>query len=309
MSFQNSTSYKFAMVLLLCSYGCSDNTSNTTFHFQALNESLTNASRNIAQENGFLLSALEEKLYDPVTHYKAAIWQPKAAQIHSYASAVTSHIESLKTDLYNAYKHRGETKEGTANVYFFFKEEGRGQSLFNRLMTFKQKAVSVDAHLYSEFSNLKLLPYALDSAMHTEQRFLDLYFQNTSYVAAQALLSQLLSNVLMAEKRLLQFCSEQYTSHKNFESYSAIIAQSSNYVRAGTSIEITAGMGAFNTRDQPKIAINGKDVPLSENGTANYTFKASKKEGKHYMPVEIEYTDQKGKRQTITKAVAYTVAH
>ncbi|MEI9810185.1 MAG: hypothetical protein WDO16_21235 [Bacteroidota bacterium] len=93
-----------------------------------------------------------------------------------------------------------------------------------------------------------------------------------------------------------------------YDVYSTIIGQSSNIVRSGEQIEITAGVGAFSRIASLKITIAGKEVTAGDEGIALYKFKSSSKPGTHFIPVKLSYTDQDGKEQTIEKNVEYTVA-
>lgn len=93
-----------------------------------------------------------------------------------------------------------------------------------------------------------------------------------------------------------------------FTSYQAIVGQSSSYVKAGEKIEITAGIGSFSTQERPVITINRNNVSLRETGAAVYSFKASNKPGKHFVPVKIEFTNQDGQKMTQEFNVKYTVA-
>jgi len=106
---------------------------------------------------------------------------------------------------------------------------------------------------------------------------------------------------------VVAFCHEQVGRVAvRFDTYAAIIGQSSSYVMPGQEVEITAGVGAFSTGAKPEITINGSRAALEADGAARAKFTAGGV-GQHSVPVTIVYLDQDGKRQTITKNIDYTV--
>lgn len=283
---------------------CSDDSISQSRHFQILEGSLAEATKRTARDNETIYHSLYEKRMDPATHYKATVWEPKAAKIRSYAAETRGYIEGLKKDLKRMAAPSSENA-----VADFFQEGQKGIRLDKQLKAFKTNILAVDTLLREEFSKPASFPKPLDSLVD-EQGFSKRYFENTNHISAQALLSQLSNSMIMAENELILFCNEQIPnySHGYFSSYSVIIGQSSSYVRAGEEIKITAGVGAFSQRAQPKITIAGDTAILNEYATTDYPFKASKKPGKHFVPVKIEFIDQDGKMQTIKKNVEYTVA-
>jgi hypothetical protein len=85
------------------------------------------------------------------------------------------------------------------------------------------------------------------------------------------------------------------------------VNQNMSYLKAGDKIEITPGVGSFSRAAQPKIVINGKKIELNDMAVAITKIKVSDKPGKHFIPVQITYTDQGGRQQTISKDVEYMV--
>ncbi|MBK6379818.1 MAG: hypothetical protein IPF72_08815 [Chitinophagaceae bacterium] len=61
------------------------------------------------------------------------------------------------------------------------------------------------------------------------------------------------------------------------ETFQVIIGQSSNCVKAGDNLEITAGVGAFSAASQPKFTIGDKLISGDDNGIAIYKLKLHQK--------------------------------
>ena len=87
------------------------------------------------------------------------------------------------------------------------------------------------------------------------------------------------------------------------ERFWPIIVQSSTIVQAGEDLEITAGIGSFTRAAKPEVKINRLNVPIDWTGVTTFKIKAPIKPGKHFIPVELSYTDQEEKKQTIPKIV------
>jgi gliding motility-associated protein GldM len=126
-------------------------------------------------------------------------------------------------------------------------------------------------------------------------------------VAAVTILSKFQNDVKTSENRVVAFAHEQVGKVAvRFDTYAAIVGQSSNYVMPGQEIEITAGVGAFSKAAAPTITINGQGASLGEDGAAHAKFTGGSV-GNHSIPVRISYTDQEGKPQVIEKTISYTV--
>jgi uncharacterized protein (DUF2461 family) len=61
-----------------------------------LDASLSNSNRIINQSNEDIYRAIEEKLNDPSTNAKAAIWQPRAMQIKKLSQEIVKYIDSFR---------------------------------------------------------------------------------------------------------------------------------------------------------------------------------------------------------------------
>lgn len=277
-------------------FSCSSSNDHSTI-FKALDEGLNTSSKTIKRESEFLYSALEERRIDPATAYRGDIWEPKAVLLKSRSSQILSYINNIKASLKN-----------DEDIKLVFQKNEEAKKIHDSLNSYKRDILKIDTLINEEFANkLNLLPLASDSTLSRDE-FNGRYFKNASASEAIALLTKLENNVIITENRIAVFCLEQIPSRGDyFTMYSAIVAPSSTQVKAGEEIEIMAGVGAFSIWAKPNILINGNNIALSEDGIAHYKFKASNKSGKHNVIVKIDFTDQDGRQQTITKDLTYNV--
>src|SRR5206468_11828538 len=82
------------------------------------------------------------------------------------------------------------------------------------------------------------------------------YFEMVPTVAALTILSKFQNDVKTSENKVAAFCHEQVGKVVvRFDTYGAIVGQSSNYLMPGQEIEIMAGVGAFSKAAAPRISI------------------------------------------------------
>ncbi len=152
---------------------------------------------------------------------------------------------------------------------------------------------------------IKSKPSVLSNKEMTE----DNYFKNSTTLGALAMLAKFQNDVLNTESLMIIYFNSHVSSYTDsFESYSAIATQSSSYVKAGDSIEIFAGVGAFSVASNPSITINGHKMIIGEDGVASHRLKSSQKPGKYTVPVVIEFIKPDGSPLKMSKVLKYTVA-
>jgi gliding motility-associated protein GldM len=299
---------------LIFLFSCSNNSNNNLEVFKALDESLVNSNQTINKSNQIIYSSLQEKMSDPLTNYKANIWFPKAMQVQKYSKDIISYIENLKNEL---KKEVGLTIKNEQNqfeeddiktVNQLFKKKAKGEELFLRLAKYKQDVLAIDSSMKEVFDTVIIVTTRSFDTIANQNTFADIFFHNIPTIAALSMLSKFQNNIKIIENWMTMFCLNQVPStDRYFDSYSAIVAQSTSSVKPNEPIEITAGIGAFSIMAQPVITISGKNVQVEEDGAAHYKFKASNKPGKHCVTVEITFNDIYGKKQSINKTVEYTV--
>jgi len=295
MNYKISSTGKYLLLVssVIFFLSCINNSKNDEA-FKILDESLVNSSQIIRRSNEMIYSSLNTKLSDPSTHYKAEIWYPKAMQIQKLSADITDYIEQLKVNT---------RKEGELN-------NDESNKLYNQLIKYKNDIMHIDSEMTAVFDTTIILTTRPFDTKKDKKDFTKTFFENISTEAAISILTTFQNNIKIIENKLIVFCHDHCNGDRiidDFTSFSAIVAQTSTNVKGGEKIEITAGIGAFSRNAKPIIMINGKSIQPSEDGAAYYKFKTSNKSGKHFIPVEISYTDQDGKRQTIRKNVEYTV--
>lgn len=280
------------LVAILFFSACSGKSNNNKEVIKALQESIESSNASINANSSDILHSLDEKSRDYTTQERAGKWLPKAQRIQKISEEIFSHIEGLKKS--------NEVNTETAN------------ELFARVMKYEEDIFATDSLIKYEFAkNIILISKSFDNTEQTGDDFYKTFFRNSTLLSISAMLTKLQNSIKLIENKTISYCHNQIGQTDGdgfFDSFSAIAALSSSYVKAGERIEITAGMGSFSTQARPVITVNHKNVPLMENGLAVYSFKASNKPGKHFVSLRIDFYDQEGNKQYVRKQLEYTVA-
>ena len=284
--------------------------------FKTVDRSLTTTNNTINNSTETIIASLDEKRSDPASAAKAQIWFPKAQRAQQLTNELNTYINSLRSQILTAAgfdpaKNGDSTfKEDNQDVATrLMVEEGKGKELRARLQKYKADMVAIDPSLRAQVeTDLRQINLETPATKNTSNPSWETaYFHMVPTVAALTMLSKFQNDVKTAENRVVSLFHEQVGKVAvRFDTYAAIIGQSSSYVMPGQEIEVTAGVGAFSKSAQPRITINGSGAALGEDGAARAKFSAGGV-GAHSVPVTIVYTDQEGKQQTITKNIEYTV--
>lgn len=185
-----------------------------------------------------------------------------------------------------------------------------GNKLHAQFKKYRNDLETIDSAMFKAL-NQKLITTSesFDTLPDRNQDLSGFFFDNASKEQASFLLRKFENNIRIIENRFAQFCDNKVANNIfTFHTYSVIVAQSTSYLQAGEKMEIIAGIGSFSKAAQPDIRIKGIKIPIDESGAATYKFPVSNKPGKHFVPVEISFTDEEGIKRKETKRLEYTVA-
>ena len=282
--------------------------------FKTVNNSLEKTNTTVNNSTKTVMESLTDKMSDPTTRERATLWQPKAKQVVDLSKNVYDYIQRLKDQiLTEAGGKPGDPsksfKEDNLDIATrIMVDKGEGKNLYNALAKYKSDVLAVDPLIKQNFENSLQIdltkPPTKNKGNNTWEAA---YFRMVPTVAAMTILSKFQNDVKTSENKVVSFCHEQVGKVTvRFDTYAAIVGQSTTYAMPGQEIDIMAGVGAFSKQALPKITIAGSAVPIGEDGAAHMKINAGAI-GNRSVPVRIEYVDQEGKPQLIEKNVEYTV--
>src|SRR5688572_7063988 len=282
--------------------------------FKIVDSSLTNTNKTINQSTTTILASLNEKRNEPATATKANEWYPHAVKAQQMSQSITAYIQGIKNKILTSADLKVENGDTTYKMEDLdiatriMINEKEGPKLKQMLDDYRKNLLNIHPAINQEFKNTLQVNTAMPAVQNKSNNTWELaYFHMVPTVAAITILSKFQNDVKTSENKVVAFCHEQVGKVQvRFDTYTAIVGQSSTYLMPGQEIEIMAGVGAFSKAATPAITINGAGAALGEDGAAHAKFAAGAI-GNHSIPITIRYKDQDGKDQVITKTVEYTV--
>ncbi len=283
--------------------------------FTTVDNSLIGTNKQINLSTDQIIASLSEKRNEGASAVKANYWYPKAEQAKKLSTDMFNYIQALRMRIlkeagFDPAKNGDSTfKADNLDIATrIMVEEGEGKKLQAALAKYKQDLLAIDPAIAAEFKNSLQINTALpDVQDKSNNTWESAYFRMVPTVAATTILSKFQNDVKTSENKVVAYAHEQVGKVTvRFDTYTAIVGQSSNYVMPGQEIEIMAGVGAFSKAAQPQITINGQGAALGEDGAARVKIPAGGI-GTHTVSVNIRYKDQDGKDQVIPKTITYTV--
>jgi hypothetical protein len=292
---------------------------------KGMQESLENANKMVAEASKQLCEEVVSRTRDPRCSYLPGIWLPKIDTVRNRTIALISYIDSLKEVL-------GRTPDNTvpvnqpydednkAAVKRLLEDQGKGVDLYNKLVAFKKEVLNfttpdvytgnhiVLADIQSFKAFMDTASPLVKSISGNAESWAKSYFSRTTAPWALAILSKLQNDVLITSERLIGYYNSISTCIiDSFEQFSAIVTQNTHYLKAGDSLMVYAGIGAFTLGAKPTIVINGHVTPPGLDGVSVYTMKAYGQTGKHRIPVKISFYKPDGTKETVEKDLEYVV--
>lgn len=273
--------------------------------YKAAYERDSRVIQHIRFENESIIRTADERSKDPITAEKMTIWYPKILAIKQLSEQVVMYMRKLENELsdragYRNYDSLGYLNTGYQQVTRLFIKEKKAIELADTLSAAVNAMLAVDEEVNAEFGKQFSNPFSREGV---KQRF-----SHCSVVAALAILQSYSVNILLAQHKIITYCLNRTTwgCGLSMDITAVLVGQSSNIVEAGKELILTAGVGSYSSKANPKVVFNNTVKGNMENGVATYKFKAPVKPGTYSMPVRVSYIDQNGIEQDKVIQIEYT---
>lgn len=282
--------------------------------FKTVDSSLKKSSDVVSISTETYMSSLKEKMNHDESKEKATFWYVNAQKTQQLTSSVYNFINQVKDSIllaadFNPAKNGDSLyKEDNLEVSTRLMVEGNlGKDLYKRLSDYKAELLKIDPAIGKEFATDLPVDLSIPKVQNKENKTWEAaYFQMTPTVATLTMLSKFQNDVKTSENRIVEFCHKQVGQVEViFDTYKPLVTSSATYLMDGQELEITAGLGAFNSKNIPRVTINGASAAVVD-GLATQKFIANGV-GTKTVNVDISYTDQFGKPQSIAKQINYIV--
>jgi gliding motility-associated protein GldM len=288
--------------------------------FKTVDKSLMTATGIAEKKNEEIFKSFDRKVNDPKTREKALIWQKKAQDAKVLADAAYNYVEELKKELKTESglkieegKEMYKEDDLDASTRMFISNppegKGKGKELEQKLTTFKQQLLALDPDMAKEIGNtlpLDMTPLKSSSEV-TNKEWSYGYFHMTPSVASITILSKFQNDIRNSEAQVVEYFHKEIGEVEIvYDEFQAFAGTNSTYLMPGEELIITAGVGAFSKAARPTVNIDGANVPLKPDGSAEYTTRVGNS-GPAVKRVRISFTKPDGTTSTVEKEVKYTV--
>lgn len=290
------------LVISIFLFSCNNNAENELSAYRTLNEGMEKANQVIKQSTKEKYQEFYDKLYDVRFNVYAKKYEPKVKSIQALSDSILIYMKNLKEALEVTYAKENDI----FIVQKKFAQEGKANELLNKILIYGKNMFNLGEEFKKVFAkNPSNILIGLDSVYES---FYKKYFNAKPLIAAKTVLTKFENDVIRMENDFVDFSKNRMPYIDNFFTvFRTIIGQSSNYVKGGDKLTITAGVGEFSTVSAPKFIINNTKVNTNESAVAIYEFKTNINPGKYTIPVVIEYTKADGQLDTIKSLIEYTV--
>lgn len=280
--------------------------------FKTVNRSIDNANGVLISNNNNLYASFANKLTKPESREKAEIWKPKADKVAALSKVLYERIDALKIRIRNeAGFTDGKDSTGYESnldaATRVMDKQGEGPKLENELTKLKQDLLSIDPEIKQAFAN-KLpidLSYPKSQTGNMSNSWTTSYFYMTPAIAAITILNKFQNDIKTSENQIVTFCHNKIGEVEvRYDKLGFVGGLSSSYLMPGEKLKVYAALGATSSGAAPQISINGRPVTLNNEGIAETEFAVGSSGAAN---VVINYKDQDGKPQTITRKLDYTV--
>ncbi|MEI8074587.1 MAG: GldM family protein [Bacteroidota bacterium] len=288
--------------------------------FKTVNNSLNTASSMVEKKNIDIFKSFQKKLEDPKTKEKAEVWMPKAQKAKEISDALYNYIEDLKHELKveaglkmvdGAEDYKEDDLEAATRLLVEPAPTGKGQGkvLFDKLKQYKTELLAIDADIAKEVGPTLPLdltpPPTSNKAVKDDMAYL--YFHMTPTIAAITILSKFQNDIKNSEAQVVEYCHKEIGEVELiYDEFQAFAGTNSQYLMPGEDLIITAGIGAFSKAAKPNISIDGANVVVKEDGSAEYKTTVSGS-GPAVKRVSISFIKPDGTIAKVDKEVRYTV--
>ncbi len=280
--------------------------------FKTVNNSLNNATNTIEDKNKTLFNSLAELKKDPKTAEKATLWGAKADNAKKLSDDMNQYILTLQDRLKKEADldpATGKFNEGSLEAATrLMDEQGEGEKLKAKLADFKKALLGIDPAIAKEFATSLPIDLSMPKVENpTNNTWTAAYFRMTPAIAAVTILSKFQNDVKNSESQVVEYCHNQIGTVKVvYNQFQAFAGQSSQYLMPGQELQITAGVGAFNSDAKPIVSIDGASVPIGADGAALYKTTVGGP-GSYTKRVHISFTKPDGTQGILDKEIPYTV--
>ena len=255
------------------------------------------ANLQLIRSNKELATLMEEKSKKLEMAERVAVWKPFSDNTFMLTENILRQLQSLQDTLTLAETSQKLVSQNVIRMRDSL--DSFAIKIINVLP--KEKQANMPA---LPFFNLSHQP---GMSRDIVRQLLELvHFPESRMVSA--ICNKLKFEILYTANMVSQYCNDNVVSYFcGYDRYSALFSQNSTILKAGDTLEINTGIGAFSSLTKAAIFIEGKEQQISDNGYASFN-KIVYGSGKQSVRIDIMYRDPStGAPIQFQKSIQYTV--
>ena len=271
-----------------------------------LNSTLIRANKSLHEENDRIYTEIAKSFSDPQRTTLAMHWAPTAIRVMDLSQSTKSSIDSLALKWASIGELTVVEQNKLFNVLVAYRQNI--QHIFNAdTVGLSPDLLKADTARMNQSLPI-LYGYSETIAKEYSKNWIDSIFGSDDKEMLLAALNKVKNDVSFSENKLISYCYKNtLVTVLDGSATEPIAWQSAIHVKAGDSIDISAGIGIFARLGKMRISIDGLPTPLNESELAVRTIKVGNKPGQHLVPVRIEYTKPDGSTSEMKKMLVYYV--
>jgi gliding motility-associated protein GldM len=288
--------------------------------FKTVKSSLDNSSVLAGSKTTQLFASFQKKMEDPASREMATKYYQKAQEAHRLAEESFKYIESLKMELmreagYNPPKDTTFKEDNLEAATRLFVEEaphgkGKGKELYNKLKALREQLLGVDSSAQTELGITLPIDLTMPKTQNAGNNTWEAaYFRMTPTIAALTILSKFQNDIRNSETQVVELLHKKIGEVIfTYDAFKVIANSSSSYMMPGDEFTINAGIGAYSSKAEPQVSVEGQTGQRTPEGDYEIKLKAPETPGDYQKTVTVNYKDQKtGKIESATRIIKYTV--
>jgi gliding motility-associated protein GldM len=290
--------------------------------FHLMEVSFENTKTNIDEKNDIVIKQFELSMESKAARTKP--WYDKALEVRKIAKEFNDYIEEVKTHIIAEGGGRKEDEQNTGKLpelttpdniekhANYFEEgsgkQGQGKVVQQRIEDARIAMLKVlddpkiDKDVVANLErNTALRAENPPPDGATTKSWTAMYLTHSPLAGVAALFSKIQSDAKNLEAEILNVLLKQIDAQTiKFDAVEAKVIAPSSYIMAGQTYEAEVVLMAINTTAQPKIVVNGKEIPV-EGGKGVYKVQAPSSAGIHKLEGYIEVEGPDGLQQVAFK--------
>lgn len=287
--------------------------------FKILDDSIQHSSVAIQGKNAILLAQFDHEMKTQGA-LKVGPYKAKAEDLHKRADVLLHYISKLRDEVIeasdgkkvgNKIVYKEDDLDAATRVMIVEKKGVELKKKIEELRTFYLKTLVSPEDLKEQEKQLLLKTSLSEETkslvrdeMNPDPDWSYVHFHMMPSIGAVTILDKFKNDVINAESNGLEYLLHKINAMDvKFDRFEPLVSSRSSYLMTGETFEAVIGVGAFSSKAEPRILIDGVPLPVKD-GKAVYK-EPVKRAGRKVLKVRVIMRLPDGRDQPFDKEIVY----